>query len=305
MISPKRIGFVLALISTISVTVICVSNFEQTSATASSVKVVKVLRRKDKKQDKPTAAEAASAQDITEERKFEDKIPKHVPIKFKLKADKEKKFKDLKNPDWYRDFELEVTNISDKPIYFLDLDLVYPEIIDGGAPVAATLRYGRINFIDHHTTPLPSDVPIQPGETYTFKIPEPEQRGWEWHKKNEHTPDPKKLILQFGSLSFGDGTGYDTLQAVPYPYRRNRSATSPCRGGPVTLVAKGGDVNDRSIYLGSRLRNQSLETTGKYSAGSFFVNDGSYSFLKDPSLAIDVCCGSGCSFLKSNMESCW
>lgn len=92
------------------------ANFERTSATVSGVKVFRVLRRKDKKQDKPTVAEAASAQETAEERKFEDEIPKHVPIKFKLKADKEKKFKDLKNPDWYRDFELEVTNTSDKPV---------------------------------------------------------------------------------------------------------------------------------------------------------------------------------------------
>jgi len=34
----------------------------------------------------------------TPERTIEDKIPKHVPIKFKLKADKEKKIKDLSNP---------------------------------------------------------------------------------------------------------------------------------------------------------------------------------------------------------------
>ena len=56
MTSPKRIAFVLALISAISVTVICVSNFNSNSVTASGVKVVRVLRRKDKKQDKPAAA---------------------------------------------------------------------------------------------------------------------------------------------------------------------------------------------------------------------------------------------------------
>ena len=46
----------------------------------------------------------------TEERELEDKIPKHLPIKVKIKKEKEKAFKDLKNEKWLRDFELEITN---------------------------------------------------------------------------------------------------------------------------------------------------------------------------------------------------
>jgi len=232
MTSPKfRLTLAMALagasVTFLAVTLNAAKTRESLESVATSQKA-KLLRRKDKVKDNLDSAEITALQkqieqDDPEERKFEDKIPKHVPIKFKLTADKEKRFKDLKNPDWYRDFELEVTNTSDKPIYYLDLDLVYPEIESGiGAPVAVPLRYGRMNFIDHHTTPLPTDVPIQPGETYTFLIPEADRKGWEWHKRNKHTPDPKRIVLQFGALSFGDGTGYDTLQAVPYPYRRSR-----------------------------------------------------------------------------------
>lgn len=81
MTSPKRIAFVLALTSAISITVICVSNFNPNSATASGVRVVRVLRRKDKKQDKPVAAEAAHAITLEgqNEREFENKIPSHLP----------------------------------------------------------------------------------------------------------------------------------------------------------------------------------------------------------------------------------
>jgi len=191
----------------------------------------KILRRKDKAHDQLNADELArlrqTAQEV-EERKFEDEIPKHVPIKFKIKADKEKKFKDLKNAGWYRDFELEVTNTSDKPMYYLELVLVYPEIEAApGVPVGVDLQYGRLNFIYHDTRPLPTDVPLQPGATYVFTTPEGDRGGWEWHKKNEQTPDPKRVVLKFGGISFGDGTGFDTLQAVPYPYRRSRSASSP------------------------------------------------------------------------------
>lgn len=64
----------------------------------------------------------------SEERVLEDTIPKHLPIKVKLKKEKEKAFKDAKNEKWLRDFELEVTNTGDKPIYFLHLSIELPEI---------------------------------------------------------------------------------------------------------------------------------------------------------------------------------
>ena len=209
------------------------------------------MRRKDKLKDQPAAAELArlrqGAQEV-EERKFEDEIPKHVPIKFKLKAEKEKKFKDLNNPNWYRDFELEVTNTSQKPICYLELWLEYPEInTRPGVPVVVPLRYGRMTFIEHGTRPLPTDVPIQPGESQVFTIPEPDRKGWEWHKKNESLPDPKRTILRFVGLSFGDGTGFDTLQGVPYPYRTKHPLGADCREDLGPVVARGGPVLDRSI----------------------------------------------------------
>src|SRR5215212_7525461 len=63
-----------------------------------------------------------------EERELEDRIPKHLPIKVKIKKEKEEAFKDLKNEKWVRDFELEITNTGDKPIYFLSLLIDLPEI---------------------------------------------------------------------------------------------------------------------------------------------------------------------------------
>ena len=221
--------------------------------TSSSTLKSKILRRKDQLKSKLTAEEISLLRKnawAQEERKVENEIPKHVPIKVKLKADKEKKFKDLDNPGWYRDFELEVTNTSEKPIYFLELWLVYPEINSGnGAPVGIPLRYGRMNFIEQKTVPLPTDVPIQPGETYVFTIPDSDRKGWEWHKKHENTPDPKKVLLQFVHLSFGDGTGFGTSGAKPFPYRKNQSSALPCRAGPVPIIAKSGPVPTEAKYL--------------------------------------------------------
>src|SRR5438046_8804641 len=72
----------------------------------------------------------AEAQAETQlERQVENKIPKHVPITIKLKKEKEKAFKDIKNEKWLQDFELEVTNTSNKPIYFLDVYVVFLTIV--------------------------------------------------------------------------------------------------------------------------------------------------------------------------------
>ena len=57
-----------------------------------------------------------------QERAFENKIPDHIPIKIKIKKEKEESFKDLKNEKWLREFELEITNTGNKPIYFLHHD---------------------------------------------------------------------------------------------------------------------------------------------------------------------------------------
>ncbi len=156
-------------------------------------------------------------------------IPKHVPIKIKLKTEKEKAFKDLKNANWQRDFELEVTNTSDKPIYFLELWVEYPEVITGnGHKVGVVLRYGRIEFVHFNTLALPSDEPI-PSNEYIFKIPEQDQRGWEAYRARENRRDPQKVQITFTQLSFGDGSGFNGSDGKPYPYKRDQSSTGPCR----------------------------------------------------------------------------
>jgi hypothetical protein len=228
MISPKRIAFVLALTSALLVSAFCFATLNQSPAAASTnPQVIKVLRRKDQKHGKPTVEETAfHRSNLQQDREVETKIPKHVPIKIRLKPDKEKTFKNLDNSEWYREFELEVTNTGDKPIYYLDLWLVYSGVIsDSGKRVGAVLRYGRIDFVDFNTRPLPSDVPILPGATISLKIPEADQRGWTAHKIREKRQDPKKVEISFTQLSFGDGTGFNGSDALQYPYKNDQSLT--------------------------------------------------------------------------------
>ena len=168
------------------------------------------------------------------ERQVENKIPKHVPITIKLKKEKEKAFKDIKNEKWLQDFELEVTNTSNKPIYFLELFVVLPEIVvEDGHSVAIPLRYGRVDFIDFDTMATPSDQPIPPGETLTLTVPEGNQRGWSWHKTKENRPDPTRVEIILVQLSYGDGSGFNSTGATPYPHKKAQSSSNPCREGPV------------------------------------------------------------------------
>lgn len=61
-----------------------------------------------------SAQQSPSAQ---QERQIENTVPKHVPLDIKVTKEKEKNWKDLKNENWAQDFELEITNTGDKPIY--------------------------------------------------------------------------------------------------------------------------------------------------------------------------------------------
>lgn len=163
----------------------------------------------------------SSSAQSNQEREVEDRVPKQVPIKVKLKSEKERAFKDRNNAQWYRDFELEVTNTSDKPIYFLELWLMLPEVkSENNNPIAFSLRYGRIDFIHFDTRPIATDVPIQPGETHTFTIPEGEQQGWREFKSRRNMPDPGKVRIKFVQVTFGDGTGFDG-GGLAYPYKKD------------------------------------------------------------------------------------
>jgi hypothetical protein len=51
------------------------------------------------------------------ERVLESLISKEVPIMVKVKREKEDSFKDMKNEDWAREFEFELTNTGNKPIF--------------------------------------------------------------------------------------------------------------------------------------------------------------------------------------------
>jgi hypothetical protein len=176
---------------------------------------------------------ASSGTQAGEERELEDTIPKHLPLKAKIRKEKEKAFKDLKNEKWLRDFELEVTNTGDKPIYLLHLLLTLPEIIaPDGNKVGFLLHYGRSQLGNVETKAAPDDIPIKPGETHVFRLPDVKVISWERFKQREGRPDPKKLILKFQILSFGDGTGFVGNNGMAVPRTDVMSGPDRCKPDP-------------------------------------------------------------------------
>ena len=172
-----------------------------------------------------TAATQAESRDV------EDNIPKHLPVAVHLRPEKERAAKDMKNEKWVRDFELEVKNTGDKPIYFIRFGMV-PDL--GKPPteptVGLTLEYGRDDLVDFNAPLTPEDVPIKPGEKVFIKIREQKMDGWDHFRKVENWPEnwsrPKKVSLYFEILNFGDGTGFDGGGGTPHERQKPQAALS-------------------------------------------------------------------------------
>jgi hypothetical protein len=140
---------------------------------------------------------------VVTERVIEDHIPEHLPIKVELN--------NLQKKPLLRNLEVKVTNTSNKPIYHLVLGVILPEIISPhGEPMGFPLRYGRMDLISFQEPIRSDDLPIQPGESFTFKIPEENLQSLEQldTRKNLGLKKLRKLYLMFQLLNFGDKTGF-------------------------------------------------------------------------------------------------
>ncbi|HEX8351291.1 MAG TPA: hypothetical protein VF611_00085, partial [Pyrinomonadaceae bacterium] len=159
-----------------------------------------------------------------------DKIPKHLPIKLRVK--KPEKLKDLKNEDWLGELEVEVTNTGTKPIYFLQIFVDLPDVFaPSGVNIAVRLDYGRIELISFSEPVRPDDVPILPGGVAVLSAPAVRVENWRRGRAKGTLTNPKKIEFLFLHMSFGDRTGFVGTDGGPIPNRRERSANATCEGG--------------------------------------------------------------------------
>lgn len=243
-----------------------------------------------------------------EERVLDDQVPKHLPIRAKLRAEKEKRFKDLENLSWMSDFELEVKNTGNKPIYFLLLLVELPEVrAPNGNVYGIPLHYGRGDLIQVSTQLRPEDLPIKPGETYAFKIPNHDVEGWERFAREEGQPRPKKMRVIFQALSFGDGTGFGGDSGTPLPRpRRVRAKVSTTRGVSKTYskYAKSGRrLNPREFT--SSVLNHSIAAKG-FGGKLVYTTSSNAGSSIEAGLPTDLCCeNTACTFLKRLFTRCY
>lgn len=128
-----------------------------------------------------------------------------------------------KEGNFLRDLEIEVKNVSRSPIYFISVLIEFPNMPaptptprpdNGFVPAATTgftVTYGAERLMDTTQLAGPDDVPLKPGETYVFKIPEARVVGFE-HMNREMNLTPqawKRVEVSFNIISLGDGTGYE------------------------------------------------------------------------------------------------
>jgi hypothetical protein len=168
------------------------------------------------------------------ERVFENAIPENAPIRIRIKQEKENSFKDLKNENWVREFELEVKNTGDKPIFFIYINLL-TDVKFGDSPLIFALVYGRAELGDIITKAQPDDPSIKPGETYVFKIHPGQVPAWELSLREKSHPDASRIKAMIQMLSFGDGTGYFVNK--PYPHADKHQSRF---GGQIQPTNKGG-----------------------------------------------------------------
>lgn len=131
-----------------------------------------------------------------------------------------------KRKDWVRDLELEIKNVSAKPIYEVYFNCFLPDDkFEGGAPYGMYLDYGRFALIHPSQHASVDDKPIGPGETVILRVDERLSRGYEYHLANANVPEQASYNVRMMvlAINFGDGTGFIN-GGVPYP--RDRSMES-------------------------------------------------------------------------------
>jgi hypothetical protein len=112
--------------------------------------------------------------------------------------------------------------------------IILPEIKGPqGKNISFWLKYGRGELLDFSTPLQPTDIPIKPGETYTFKITESDAKGWEHLKEKEGKPEPTRIILVFQGINFGDGTGFADANGTPLDIHKKINLNKSCVPPPI------------------------------------------------------------------------
>jgi hypothetical protein len=124
-----------------------------------------------------------------------------------------------KREHWLRDLEIEIKNVSGKPIYGVYfLLLLLDDKGPTGLPVGLNLEYGRHGLLHPKVHASAGDKAFGPGETIIIKAAKREWEGYEMRIANWQVPEQASYNLRMiiTAITFGDGTGFINGGA-PYP----------------------------------------------------------------------------------------
>ena len=130
-----------------------------------------------------------------------------------------KRVNNLQSRSFPTDFQIEVKNISNKPIYSIRMDVIVHRV--GQISLGFFLNYGRRELFEFNQPVTDKDVPLLPGESCILTANSQwRQELMPMYKNNDeaYARDTNRVSLAFQRLNFGDGTGY--VRRRPFPEKK-------------------------------------------------------------------------------------
>lgn len=160
------------------------------------------------------------------ERTLKNKKWKNEPLEITDLKIKEKKvkFKEklVGNDDWYRNLKVDVKNISDKTVVFIDLSLTFPvnEAVPQDVPATDHLIYGQYPPMPGETATLHLDeLALKPGKMATLALKDYASTR-EFLNEASKPQSIKEIEIGISEVVFDDGTKWSRGEL----YKRNPNA---------------------------------------------------------------------------------
>jgi hypothetical protein len=202
-----------------------------------------------------------------------------------------KAIRNHKKKTWLRDLEIEVTNVTNRPIYYIQLSMKFPEIKINSVPVGEDFTFGNHKLISFGERPQPDDPFLRPGEDYVFKLPEDQWKVMEKFLSYKSPESALKISLEIQEIRFDDGSGFfngDTF-----------FSSQPRR---VSYYSIGGRENG----IAERLSRKSANRTGMNQKNTLSAFPGKFAAMSGSEEEGNYCWGSYCnSRMDLQKVSCW